>query len=213
MPKELFLRPDGSFVELQTLWEKLKDFYSHNGLSVSTDTIHLFEDSKLLVLNPAAHFQRFATPVYKNELINAFSLYDELSKLPKLEKEFVIPKGAVAEFNAPHTPYYCRFEFDNDFIIIEGDNIISRMPKCKNIYWKYNGIDYYDFETGAQNLDHPFKTATPKLNKFLEGITQKIPLGITEELFMENCMINGTSLNEYFEGVKISSLILSSTEA
>ena len=68
-------------------------------------------------------------------------------------------------------------------------------------------------ETGAQNLDHPFKTATPKLNKFLEGITQKIPLGITEELFMENCMINGTSLNEYFEGVKISSLILSSTEA
>lgn len=213
LPKELFLRPDGSFVELQTLWEKLKDFYSHNGLSVSTDTIHLFEDSKLLVLNPAAHFQRFATPVYKNELINAFSLYDELSKLPKLEKEFVIPKGAVAEFNAPHTPYYCRFEFDNDFIIIEGDNIISRMPKCKNIYWKYNGIDYYDFETGAQNLDHPFKTATPKLNKFLEGITQKIPLGITEELFMENCMINGTNLNEYFEGVKISSLILSSTEA
>ena len=87
------------------------------------------------------------------------------------------------------------------------------MPKCKNIYWVYNGTDYYDFETGAQNLNHPLKSATPKLNKFIEGITQKIPLGITEEQFLENCKINGVTMNEYFGGVKISSLIIASTKA
>lgn len=213
LPKELYLRPNGGFVELQTLWEKLKEFYSHNGNKISADTIHLFEDSKLLVLNPAAHFQRLATPVYRNELINAFSLYDELSKLPKIEKEFVISKGSIAEFNFPEKDYYCKCELDNNLVIIEGNNLISVMPMCKNIYWRYQGIDYFDFETRAQNLDHRLRTASPKLNKFLEGLTQKIPLGITEEQFMENCTINGTKLNDYLGGVKLSSLILASTKA
>lgn len=213
LPKELYLRPDGGFVELQTLWEKLKDFYSHNGFPLSADTIHLFEDSKLLVLNPAAHFQRLATPVYKNELINAFSLYDELIKLPKIEKELVIPKGSIAEFNAPDINYYYRFVFNEDLTIIMGDNLISVMPHCSNIYWQYNGIEYYDFETGVQNLNHRLRTSTPKLNKLLEGLTQKIPLGITEDRFIKECTVNGTKLNDYFEGFEIASLILASTKA
>ena len=213
LPKELYLKPEGGFVPFQTLWEKLKEFYSHNGNKISADTIRLFEDSKLLVLNPAAHFQRLAVPVYRNELINAFTLYEELSKLPKLEKKFVIPKGAIAEFNFPQKDYYCKFELDNNLVIIEGNSLISVMPKCKNIYWRYQGIDYYDFDTNSQNLNNPLKGAAPRLDRFLDGLTQKIPLGITEEQFMENCTINGTKLNDYLGGVKISSLILASTKA
>lgn len=212
-PKELYLKPDGGFVSLQILWDKLISFYSNNKNVITPDIIQLFNDSKLLVLNPSAHFQRLASPVYRNELLSAFSLYDELSKLPKIEKKLVIPKGAIAEFDFSQKNYSCRFEFDNDLIIIAGDNLISVMPKCKNIYWVYNGTDYYDFETRAQNLNHPLKSATPKLNKFIEGITQKIPLGITEEQFLENCKINGVTMNEYFGGVKISSLIIASTKA
>lgn len=213
LPRVLYQKTEGGFVDLQTLWKKLITFYSNNQTNIEPNIIKLFEDSKLLVLNPSAHYQRLATPIYKNEIESALLLFEELSKLPKLEKKFVIPKGTAAEFNYPQKNYSCRFEFDNDLTIIEGDNLISVMPKCKNIYWVYNGIDYYDFETGVQNLNHPLKTATPKLNKFMEGITQKIPLGITEEQFMENCNIDGISMNDYFGGVKISSLILASTKA
>lgn len=163
------------------------------------------------MLNPDAHYQRLATPVYRNELKTAFALYEKLSNLHKIENKFVIPKGVIAEFNAPDVNYYCRFEFDNNLIIIEGDNLISVMPKCKNIYWRYNGVEYYDFETGAQNLTHRLKSATPKLHKFVESITTKIPLGITEEKFMKNCIVNGASLDNCMVGIKISSLILAST--
>ncbi len=213
LPQELYLKPDGKFVPLQTLWKKLLLFYSNNNIEIKPDTVLLFKNSKLLVLNPAAHFQRLATPVYRNELINAFSLYNELSKLPILEKKLVIPKGAIAEFKIPHIPYYCRLEFNNDLVVYEGDHLITIMPKCKNIYWQYNSVDYYDFDTNSQNLDHPLKNATPRLDRFLKGLTQKIPLGITEDLFMENCTINGTKLNDYLEGIKISSLILASIKA
>lgn len=151
--------------------------------------------------------------LYRNELINAFSLYNELSKLPILEKKLVIPKGAIAEFNIPQISYYCRLEFNNDLVVYEGDHLITLMPKCKNIYWQYKSVDYYDFDTNSQNVDHPFQKSNPRLDRFLKGLTQKIPLGITEELFMENCTINGTKLNDYLDGIKISSLILASIKA
>ena len=53
--------------------------------------------------------------------------------------------------------------------------------------------------------------ATPKLNKFIEGLT-KLPIGITEEIFLNNCKINGDSLDEYLSNVKISELILASVK-
>ena len=86
------------------------------------------------------------------------------------------------------------------------------MPKCSNIKWKYNEIDYYNFETGEQDLSNPLITATPKLNKFVDGLT-KLPIGITEEIFLNNAVIDGSLLNEYLHGVKISSLILASAKA
>ena len=211
LPQELYLRPDGSFVSLQTLWGKLREFYTHHGQDITPEIIELFKDSKLLVLNPDAHFQRLSTPVYRNELLTAFTLYEELSKLSKIESELVIPKGSIAEFDDPEVNYYCRFEFDKDLIIIEGDRLISVMPKCKNIYWRYNGIEYYDFKTGMQNLTNRLIISTPKLHKFVEGLTKISPLGITEEKFIKKCVVNGTTLDECMAGIKISSLILSST--
>ncbi len=213
LPQELYIRHDGTFVPLQTLWEKLKDFYSRNGKPIDPDIIALFTDSKLLVLNPNAHFQRLSVPVYRSELKTAFTLYEKLSNLEKIEKELVIPRGTTAVFNAPDINYYYRFVFDEDLTIIMGDNLISVMPHCSNIYWRYNGIEYYDFEKGVQNINHRLRTSTPKLNKLLEGLTQKIPLGITEDRFIKECTVNGTKLNDYFEGFEIASLILASTKA
>lgn len=211
LPLELRNRADGSFVSLQVLWGKLIDFYSQNGQPISADVKNLFDDSKLLVLNPSAHFQRLSNPIYKKELLKAFDLYEELAKLIKIEKELVIGKGAIIEFNHPPTNYKCRMELDKDLVIIEGDRLVSIMPKCKNITWEYNGMLFYDFDTGAQNLSHPLKIATPKLNKFVEKLSD-LPLGITEEVFMKNCLVDGVPLDDYLGGIKVSSLILQSVK-
>ena len=211
LPVELRTKADGGFVSLQVLWEKLIDFYSKNGLPISTSIKNLFGDSKLLVLNSSAHFQRLSNPIYKKELLKAFDLYEELAKLKKIEKELVIGRGAKIEFNYPPTNYKCSLELEQDLVIIEGDSLVSVMPRCKNITWEYNGIEFYDFDSGLQNLSHPLKTATPKLNKFVERLI-KLPLGITEEVFMKNCLVDGTPLDDYLGGIKVSSLFLQSVK-
>ena len=188
LPIELRKKTDGGFVSLKDLWEKLIDFYSQNGQPISTNVKNLFGDSKLLVLNTSAHFQRLSNPIYKKELLKSFDLYDELAKLIKIEKELVIGKGAKIEFDYTIANYKCTMELEKDFVIIEGDRLISVMPKCRNITWEYKGIMFYDFDSGLQNFVHPLKTATPKLNKFVEKLIA-LPLGITEEIFMENCLI------------------------
>lgn len=211
LPIELIKKAEGGFVGLQTLWDKLIDFYSQNGKSIDSGIVRLFEDSKLLVLNPSAHYQRLSTPIYRNELKTAFFLYKEIVKLKRIERELVIEAGKVFEFNYPTANYYCVFKLMKDLVIIEGEHLISVMPKCSNIKWKYNDIDYYNFETGEQDLLNPLISATPKLNKFVDGLT-KLPIGITEEIFLNNAMIDGSLLNEYLHGVKISSLILASAK-
>ena len=159
-----------------------------------------------MVLNPSAHFQRLSSPIYRNELKQAFALYEKISKLSKIEKELIIEAGKIFSFDYPASKYSCSL------VVIEGDSLVSIMPKCLNIRWKYNGIDYYDFVTGAQNLSNTLITAKPKLNKFVDRLIS-LPLGITEEIFMKNCLVDGTPLDDYLGGIKVSFLILQSVKA
>ena len=211
LPIELIKKAEGGFVGLQTLWDKLIDFYSHNGKSIDLEIVRLFEDSKLLVLNPSAHYQRLSTPIYRNELKTAFTLYNEIVKLQRIERELVIEAGKLFEFDYPTANYYCEFKLMKDLVIIEGEHLIGMMPKCSDIKWKYNEIDYYNFETGVQDLSNPLINATPKLNKFVDGLT-KLPIGITEEIFLNNVMIDGSLLKDYMSGINISSLISASVK-
>lgn len=210
LPFELKSRADGGFNELQTLWKKLLDFYSANGNNIDKEVKNNFYNSKLLILNPSAHFQKLSMPIFKNELMTAFSIYDSISQLDKIEKELIVEGGKMFEFVYPLKSYKCTFVIDRDLIIIEGDRLISVMPKCRNIEWEYEGTKFYDFNTKEQNLDHPLKMATPKFDKFIIGLT-KLPLSITEELFLKECNIDGVPLNEYMNK-NISSIILESTK-
>lgn len=209
LPKEIITRVDGSFVELQALWDKLITFYSNNVKSIDEDTKRLFADSKLLVLNPSAHFQRLSNPIYRNELTRSFQLYEKIVGLERIERKLVIEAGKVLEFN--YDKYYCSFELINDLVIVEGEHLVSVMPNCSNIKWAYDGIDFYDFDTGLQNLSHPLINATPKLNKFVERLTG-LSIGITEQRFLNQCKIDGIPLDEYMDGVKVSELILASSK-
>ena len=211
LPYELKTRADGSFATLEALWQKLIKYYSDNGKSIDKNTQKVFDDSKLLILNPAAHFQRLSNPIYKKELEMTFDLHTQLSHIDRIENMLCIEKGKIFNFTHPTKLYKCDFSIDKDFILEQGDRLISVMPKCKDIQWNYNGIMYYDFEKGGENQNHPLKTATPKLNKFIEGL-EKLPLEITEEIFWANCKVDNTPLKDFFGGVNITSLMLASAK-
>lgn len=211
LPYELKTSAGGGFLSLETLWIKLVKYYSDNGKCIDQEMQDLFKDSKLLILNPAAHFQRLSSPIYKEELKQAFKLYDKLTELANIDTMLCVEKGSTIIFNHPSERYMCTFTLDKDLCIHEGGRLICTMPKCIDIRWKYNDIEFYDFETKKANLNHPLKKATPKLDKFINGLLQ-LPLGLTKEKFFNNCKIEEISLKDYFGNINIASLISSSSK-
>lgn len=199
LPYELKTRADGGFLDLQTLWDKMVKFYSNNGKSLAPSMQKLFNDSKLLILNVAAHYQRLSNPIYKIELEQVFKLVDYINSLEKISNKLVIESGKQIIFHHPTVNYQCSFELDSDLEIIQDEHIVARIPKCKNIKWSYNNIENWDFEKNSQNNAHVLLKASPNLMKFFEGCCQKLPLGITHDMLMHNCKIdNRTPLIEFF---------------
>ena len=211
LPCELKTSAGGGFLSLETLWIKLVKYYSDNGKCIGQEIQDLFKNSKLLILNPAAHFQRLSSPIYKEELKQVFKLYDKLAELANIDTMLCVEKGSEIIFDYPAKRYMCSFILDKDFCIYEGSRLICTMPKCMNIRWKYNDIEFYDFETKKSNLNHPLKNATPKLDKFVNRLLQ-LPLGLTKEEFFNNCEIKGISLKDHFRNINIASLISSSSK-
>ena len=151
LPYELKTRADGGFVDLQTLWAKLVKFYSDNGKSLEPPMQILFTNSKLLILNVAAHFQRLSNPIYKIELDKVFKLVDYVRSLEKISNKLVIEGGKRIVFQHPTIDYKCSFELDSDLEIVQDEHIVARIPKCKNIKWSYNGVENWDFVSNQQN--------------------------------------------------------------
>ena len=203
LPFELKTRADGGFLELQTLWDKLVTFYAHQGNPINKDMQNIFKTSKLLILNPAAHFQRLANPIYKAELDEVSKLVDYVYMLPKIEKRLILEQGKTLVFQHPKENYTCSFVLDNDLVIIEGEHIVAKIPKCKNIKWEYNGVEYWNFELKKRDLENPLIVATPKLTNFIDNMINKVPLNITQKMFVENCKINGISLLEFMGNIDL----------
>ena len=195
LPLEILKSNPDTFVPLQTMWDKFKQIYS----PIDAQIMSIFEDSKLLILNPAAHL--LSRPIYKRELDRAFMLVDELKKISSKYKEIIlIEKGAKVEFQSTSTPQYiCTFNLDIAMCADRETKQIVKEPKCSNIYFEYDGKQYYDPNTGQSDINHPLKTATPKLSRFVKGLSQ-IPFNITQDEFLDNAKVNGISLREYLDG-------------
>ena len=206
LPYELKTRADGGFVDLQTLWAKLVKFYSDNGKSLEPPMQILFTNSKLLILNVAAHFQRLSNPIYKIELDKVFKLVDYVRSLEKISNKLVIEGGKRIVFQHPTIDYKCSFELDSDLEIVQDEHLVARIPKCKNIRWSYNGVDNWDFEINQQNNNHRLLTASPKITDFF----QRFPLGITHDMLMKYSKIEGrTTLIDYFGGIDLLKISVS----
>ena len=208
LPYELATKADGNFIELENLWRKLIKFYSDNGQAIDYSIQKLFSDSKLLILNPAAHAQRLSTPIYRTELDNVFKLIDHILLLDRIDNKLIIEGGKQIEFNHPQKDYTCSFTLDSDLVVDENEHIVAKIPKCKNIRWSYNGVENWDFETDVQNNNHPLLKASPKLTKFFESCCAIHSLGITNDMLMTYCKVDGVPLVDYFKGLDVLAIAI-----
>lgn len=187
LPKELSKRTDGAFVELNKLWENLKKY---NNTPIPEDIIKLFEQSKLVVLNPAVHYQKISFPIYKKELLSAMDLVKKLKALNLCINKLCIEKNTHLIFKHPVKNYSLEFVLKQDMVKKKNEN-----PMCSIITWQYNAIDFYDFRNqcrgAAINSDNEVK-----FKKLKSNLMKVDELNIDERCFLENTFMEGYSLSQ-----------------
>lgn len=207
LPPVLKEKVDGSFLSLQTLWSNMLKRYTDLGKPIAPDLIKIFDETKLMVLNPQAHFQDISLPIYKVELEKAFFLIKELKdKYPIPIYTIVLAKGMKLQFKHPTEDYTFDFELISDLYIdgMNGTTTIE-LPKCKVVSWQYDTQVFWDIPSNSIKI--PAKPIIQKLNQIVERhiANVSVPLNITTEIFIENTIIENCiwSFKEILDKSKI----------
>jgi ribosomal protein L39E len=114
---------------------------------ITDDLKKLFKETKLMVLNPQAHFQDISLPIYKVELEKAFELIKLLKQnYPIPQYTIALSKGMKMQFKHPTARYTFDFELSSDFFIenLNGTENIT-YPKCIISSWQFNNRIFWDF--------------------------------------------------------------------
>lgn len=192
LPIELKSKVSEKFIPLETLWERMIARYSILGIEVDKRIKFDFNESKLHILNPQAHYQNISLPVYKNELDKVFKLIEDIeAKLPIPKKTLLINKESTLTFKYQQGDhdYTIEFELTSDFFVDEVEETIETVfPKCKVLTWFYNGQEFWDF-----NKEHSIVLPKPmEFNKIqqLVSLVEKQPLGISKQDFENMTIIN-----------------------
>ena len=194
LPDELVYKADGSFLSLQTLWGNLCQRYSALKKPLSAEIQDLFNQTKLMVLNPQAHFQRLSQPLYKIELDNAFKLLEDLKKdYPIPLQTILLVKGTVLEFTHPTENYTFECELISDFYI-DGfeDETEVVYPKTKVLKFQFDGMDFYVPALKKELNEADVKACQlrdDRLNKVLANLKKDTVLKITNDMFIDNTKI------------------------
>lgn len=200
LPDELVYKSDGSFLSLQTLWGNLCQRYSALKKPLSEEIQDLFNQTKLMVLNPQAHFQRLSQPLYKIELDNTFKLLEDIKKdYPIPLQTILLVKGTVLVFKHPTVNYTFTLELISDFYIdgFEGETEVV-YPKGKVLNFQYNDTDFYVASMSKELNEQEIadcKKREDKLNKVLENLKKDTVLNITNDVFIDNTSINDSIWN------------------
>jgi energy-coupling factor transporter ATP-binding protein EcfA2 len=216
LPDELKYKSNGEFLSLQTLWKNMVSRYSSLGENVEPLILQLFEQTKLMVLNPQAHFQSISMPIYKLELEKGFRLIQELRTKCKIPNySYLLTKGMILEFRHPSYEYSFKFELLTDFRILGNiENSILELPKCKVLHWQFNGVDFCVPSNGVivteKEIEKIQNRKDDRIDDILRNLKKDTLLNITSEMFIENLLVENSiwSFNEVIEKANIKDKIL-----
>jgi len=199
LPNELKFKTDGKFISLQKMWEHIVERYNSLGKPLTKDIQESFSQTKLLVLNPQAHFQQIASPLYKIELDKAFALIDNIQKnYPIPNSTIILDKGARIKFKHPNINYSVDFELETSFSTnsLKGLDEQIRLPKCKILHWQFKGVDFWNVEKNeVTNYDVKVKPLTLKLNDIILMNSSKKGMEISVDSFLENSKVYSSLWN------------------
>jgi len=206
LPEEYTKTIDGQFHNLEHYWKLFIERYKKLNKEISPTIKEYFKQSKLLILNPAAH-HNLNLPVYKIELERAFTLVENIYDnypIPKLD--IILCKSMRLKFTHPNENYTFEFELENDFATnsIDTGNEVTN-SKCKILKWQYNNIDSWDFTNRViKPYDVENNPIVHDLLKVIKTLTSITYLNIDLDMFLNNTLVlSNVSLKKIFEDYNI----------
>lgn len=185
LPEEYCKNADGKFIELNSLWKKLLKYSN----SIPEDIKRRFSQSKLMVLNPSAHYQKLSFPIYRKELADAIDLIKDLRALSISVKTLLIDTESTLVFKHPLQNYTFVFSLKENMIRGNQEN-----PLCIIKTWKYNDIEFYDFIN--KKPGNPPKHNECRFNRMIDNLLLIPELNITRDMFIKNTTIGKGTLEE-----------------
>ena len=199
LPPELKYKSDGTFYTLQTLWGYLIERYKALKKPISKEINEIFSQTKLMVLNPQAHFQRLSVPLYKVELEDAFKLIDKLkSDYPIPNSIIILRKGMILDFKHPHDNYSLSFELLSEFSLNSFNQLESQitLPRCKVLSWQFKNIEFWNIRKNEiTKYDVSKKPLELKLNQLIDYNVNRLGLPLTIDAFLEKTNVKNSLWN------------------
>ncbi|PXY39152.1 hypothetical protein DMB65_19430 [Flavobacterium cheongpyeongense] len=206
LPEEHTKTIDGQFHNLEHYWKLFVERFEKLGKEITFDIKDCFKQSKLLILNPAAHYN-LNLPVYKLELERVFTLVQKIYDnypIPKLD--IILCKGMKLIFKHPFVDYTFEFQLENDFATnsIDAGNEVTN-PKCKILGWQFNHNDYWSFDKGSSiQYDVVNKPMIHDLLKIVRTHLELRYLNLDVEMFLDNTLVlSNVSLKKLFADYNI----------
>lgn len=105
-------------INLETLINRLKEFYEDLGLEPPTSLIDSLQNYKSILFNPMSHSD-IVSPIYRNDLELAFQTIQNLEAIVLPKRRVIIEKGTLFNLSLPAIDYTAQIEIAKDIYLVE----------------------------------------------------------------------------------------------
>jgi energy-coupling factor transporter ATP-binding protein EcfA2 len=188
------------------IFTKLQTFYKNIGkfpkLESHLGNIELLTSA---VLNTLSHDNPYS-PIYKTELEMAFTLVENLGKLPNVS--LLLKMGAILDYQNTKYAYDSQIEAVQDIYLLKwlekGQEEKIIIGNFRILAWQYEKIPFFDSKT-QESMESTKRKAfclkNCKMKDFQKLIAHSLNEDEAENDFYDKISMNGKSLNEMFGGI------------
>lgn len=167
-------------VSLEQLINFIGQFYKDLGLEPPLKLIKALNLYKTVIFNPFSHSD-LTSPIYRNDLQNAFSAIDELRTIVLPKRKLLLQKGDLFDIKLPNIDYNALISLSENVYEVDNNGTITISPVNFNFSkWSREGIQF------AIPKGSPPEAFTPGelLNKILDNpmSLEKIVIGLNQTL-------------------------------
>jgi hypothetical protein len=129
-------------INLETLINRLKEFYEDLGLEPPTSLIDSLQNYKSILFNPMSHSD-IVSPIYRNDLELAFKTIQDLEAIVLPKRRVIIEKGTLFNLNLAAINYTAQVEIAKDIYLVENNGV--KIETDVSFYfktWTRLGIEY-----------------------------------------------------------------------